>query len=107
MWFIFPQIQGLGYSGMARRYAISSLDEAKAYLQHSILGPRLLECAGLVCQVQGKTARQIFGSPDDLKFRSCMTLFAAAAPDIRLFQDAIQMYFSGEPDALTLQQIRT
>src|ERR1700761_5874520 len=81
MWFIFPQIAGLGQSPMSIRFAIASLDEAKAYLAHSILGPRLRECAQLTFEVQSKTAREIFGSIDAVKFRSSMTLFARAAPD--------------------------
>src|SRR3954463_5775730 len=75
MWFVFPQLAGLGHSAMARRYAIASLDEARAYLGHAILGPRLVECSDLVCRVEGRSASQVFGSPDDLKFHSCMTLF--------------------------------
>jgi uncharacterized protein (DUF1810 family) len=106
MWFIFPQIQGLGSSEMARRYAIASLDEARAYLEHPLLGQRLRECARLVCEVQGKTIREILGSPDDMKFRSCMTLFAYATSENELFENALRMYFSGEPDALTLQRLR-
>jgi uncharacterized protein (DUF1810 family) len=95
MWFVFPQIQGLGHSSLAQRYAISSLSEASAYLEHPILGPRLRECTALVCQVRGKTIREILGWPDNVKFRSCMTLFAHATPDKDIFLDAIQMYFSG------------
>ncbi len=85
MWFIFPQIQGLGYSPMARRFAISSLEEANAYLQHPVLGPRLVECTKLVNETQGLTIHHIFGSPDDLKFRSCMTLFSHATPANSVF----------------------
>src|SRR5438552_788440 len=81
MWFVFPQLSGLGTSAMSRRYAISSVEEAAAYLRHPILGPRLIECAELVLQVSGKTANEIFGSPDDLKFRSSMSLFARASPE--------------------------
>jgi uncharacterized protein (DUF1810 family) len=105
MWFVFPQIAGLGHSFMAQEYAISSLDEAKAYLRHPVLGPRLTECTELVMRVEGKTIRQIFGSPDDLKFRSSMTLFAAASPDIAIFQQALNKYFGGEPDRLTLARL--
>src|SRR5262245_11229971 len=76
MWFVFPQIHGLGRSGMAQRFAVSSIEEARAYLQHPVLGPRLRECTELVCAVRGRTIYEIFGSPDDMKFRSCMTLFA-------------------------------
>src|SRR5882724_5032291 len=81
MWFIFPQIAGLGHSAMAQRYAISSLQEAQAYLDHAILGSRLRDCTGLVTRVEGRTAREILGPPDDMKFRSCLTLFAHAAPN--------------------------
>jgi uncharacterized protein (DUF1810 family) len=105
MWFVFPQIAGLGHSFMAQEYAISSLDEAKAYLRHPVLRPRLTECTELVMRVEGKTIRQIFGSPDDLKFRSSMTLFAAASPDIAIFQQALNKYFGGEPDRLTLARL--
>jgi len=105
MWFVFPQIRGLGYSPMAERFAITSLDEAKAYVRHPLLGPRLEECTRLVNAVEGCSIREIFGSPDDLKFRSCMTLFARAAPDNQVFRDALQKYFAGKPDDLTLQRI--
>ena len=88
---------------MARRFAISSRTEAAAYLQHPILGPRLRECAQLVTEVEGRTIEQIFGSPDDLKFRSSMTLFASATPDNRVFADAIQKYFAGKHDRRTIE----
>jgi uncharacterized protein (DUF1810 family) len=87
MWFIFPQLSGLGRSEMARRYAITSVDEAAAYLRHPILGPRLIECATLVLHISGKMLYEIFGSPDDMKFRSCMTLFAEASPQNSVFED--------------------
>jgi uncharacterized protein (DUF1810 family) len=106
MWFIFPQIAGLGHSETARFYAIRSLDEAVEYLQHPVLGPRLLECTKLVTQVNGKTIHEILGSPDDMKFRSCMTLFEQAATDKQPFADALQKYFSGERDPLTLEKLR-
>jgi uncharacterized protein (DUF1810 family) len=104
MWFVFPQIQGLGHSFMARKFAISSLEEARAYLQHEVLGPRLRECTALVNDTSGRTIHQIFGSPDDLKFHSCMTLFAAAAAADAdsVFRQALGKYFSGERDALTI-----
>jgi len=105
MWFVFPQISGLGVSGMSRRYSISSLAEARAYFRHPVLGPRLVECAQLVMAVQGKTVYDILGSTDDLKFRSCMTLFSRAAEDPGVFEQALNKYFSGEPDALTLERI--
>jgi uncharacterized protein (DUF1810 family) len=101
MWFIFPQVAGLGFSAMAQRYAISSRKEATAYLAHDILGPRLLECTRLVLAVQDKTIHAILGSPDDLKFRSSMTLFSAASDDL-LFDQAIAKYHAGEKDQATL-----
>jgi uncharacterized protein (DUF1810 family) len=102
MWFIFPQLAGLGLSAMAQRFAISSRDEAIAYLQHDILGPRLLECTRFVNAVEGRTIREILGSPDDLKFRSSMTLFAAvsSAPE---FSAALKKYYGGEADPRTLK----
>src|SRR5580765_5297653 len=103
MWFVFPQIAGLGHSETARFYAIRSLDEAVEYLQHPVLGPRLLECTTLVTQIQGRTIHEIFGSPDDMKFRSCMTLFEHAATDKQPFVGALEKYFSGKRDTLTLE----
>ena len=105
MWFIFPQIEGLGHSSTARYFAIRSLDEAKAYLRHPMLGPRLRECARLVNAVEGRTASQIFGYPDDLKFRSSMTLFAQATDDNAEFVEAIRKYFGGEFDAATVERL--
>ncbi|HET6160330.1 MAG TPA: DUF1810 domain-containing protein [Dongiaceae bacterium] len=105
MWFVFPQIAGLGHSPMAQRYALSSLREAEAYLKHAILGPRLRECTRLVCLVEGKSAHEILGSPDDMKFRSCATLFAHAAPEDQLFRDALEKYFDGEEDPLTVEKL--
>jgi uncharacterized protein (DUF1810 family) len=102
MWFIFPQITGLGHSGMAQKFAITSLDEAKAYLQHPVLGPRLRECTQLVLNLNGRSAEQIFGYPDHLKFRSCLTLFMTAATENKVFKDALLEYFDGKPDTLTL-----
>jgi uncharacterized protein (DUF1810 family) len=102
MWFIFPQIIGLGHSGMAQQFAIASLDEAKAYLQHPILGPRLRECTQLVLNVEGHSTEEIFSYPDNLKFRSCMTLFMAATTDNKIFKDALLKHFDGKPDTLTL-----
>ena len=104
MWFVFPQIAGLGFSAMAQRYAISSLNEAKAYLHHPILGPRLEDCTRLVLAVDGRSAHDIFGSPDDMKFRSSMTLFAQAAPD-GVFTEALRKYFASEPDPETLRRL--
>ena len=105
MWYIFPQLQGLGISPMAQRYAIASLDEAKAYLAHPVLGARLRECASLVAGVEGRSIENIFGYPDDMKFRSCMTLFSRAAPGEAVFADCLQKYFGGEPDRLTLDSL--
>ena len=105
MWFIFPQIQGFGYSQLARKFALSSLEEAQAYLAHPILGPRLIECTTLVTRITGRTIAEIFGYPDDLKFRSCMSLFAHAARENHIFDDALQKYFGGEYDPLTLQRL--
>lgn len=105
MWFIFPQLKGLGSSGMAMRYAISSKQEAQAYLLHSVLGPRLRRCTELVLTVEGRSIQQIFGNPDDLKFRSSMTLFAHVAAEKGVFQDALQKYFAGELDPLTIAQL--
>jgi uncharacterized protein (DUF1810 family) len=105
IWFIFPQIAGLGHSSMAQRYAITSLDEAKAYLADPVLGPRLRECTELVNAIEGRDIGAILGYPDDLKFRSSMTLFAHAAPDEPLFRGALEKYFAGEEDGLTLARI--
>ena len=101
MWFIFPQIAGLGYSATAARYAITSLEEAKAYLSHPVLGPRLMECTELVNRISERTIDDIFGYPDDLKFCSSMTLFARAAPGNDVFNRALQKYFKGEYDHRT------
>jgi uncharacterized protein (DUF1810 family) len=105
MWFIFPQLAGLGHSSMAIKYAISSRREAEAYLKHPLLGPRLRECTQLVTRVEGRSIKQIFGSPDDLKFRSSMTLFASTASDNQIFKDALQKYFAGELDQLTIERL--
>lgn len=107
MWFVFPQFTGLGFSAMAHRYAIGSLEEARAYLAHPMLGPRLRACTEAVLGVEGRTAHEIFGSPDDLKFRSSMTLFAEAAPHEPLFWRVLETYFGGEPDRRTLELLRT
>jgi len=106
MWFIFPQIKGLGQSQLARIFAISSREEAKAYIEHPILGLRLIECAELVNLIEDRTIEQIFGHPDDLKFRSCMTLFANVS-DNQIFVDALRKYFNGESDPSTLQRLET
>jgi uncharacterized protein (DUF1810 family) len=103
MWFVFPQIKGLGSSSMAQRYALASRDEALAYHEHPVLGARLRQCTRLVLEVEGRPVEQIFGYPDDLKFRSCMTLFAQAAPQQPLYRAALEKYFAGEPDRRTLE----
>lgn len=103
MWFVFPQLQGLGRSAMAIKYEIASIQEAQAYWQHPILGVRLKECVELVLAVKGKTAFQIFGTPDDLKFRSSMTLFFKAVPDKQLFKLAVTKYFDGRDDSRTIE----
>jgi uncharacterized protein (DUF1810 family) len=103
MWFIFPQLQGLGSSHMANAFGISSRREAAAYLNHPVLGPRLRECGELVNLIEGRSIGEIFGSPDDLKFRSSMSLFARVASDNQVFKDALLKYFGGEPDPRTLQ----
>jgi len=109
MWFVFPQIAGLGHSAMSIEYAISSLGEAGAYLQHAVLGPRLIECAGLVVQVQaqvpGVDAQDIFGDIDAQKFHSSMTLFLRAAPDERLFIQVLDQFFGGRPDPATDERL--
>jgi len=105
MWFVFPQIAGLGQSEMARRYAIASNDEAAAYLAHPVLGPRLRECARLVATHGDMDVGDIFDGPDDLKFHSSMTLFADVAPDEAVFQRCLDQFFDGKPDAATLARI--
>lgn len=105
MWFIFPQIAGLGASPMAQRYAIGSLAEAQAYAAHPVLGARLRACTAAVNAVAGRSAHAIFGSPDDLKFRSSMTLFARAVPGEPDFADALARYFDGVPDPRTLAKL--
>jgi uncharacterized protein (DUF1810 family) len=105
MWFIFPQIAGLGQSPMSIRFAIASLDEARAYLSHPVLGPRVRECARLTLDVEGKTVRDVFGGIDEMKFRSSITLFARAAPDDDVFQRCIDKYFAGSPDPATLARV--
>ena len=119
MWYVFPQLAGLGRSAMAQTYAIGSLEEARAYLAHPVLGPRLRQCTELVNRIEGRSIEEIFGYPDHLKFRSCMTLFALAAGDAaaaggarsagdapsvseaQIFREALSRYFAGEGDPLT------
>ena len=103
MWFVFPQLAGLGFSQNAQFYGIASLDEARAYLAHPVLGPRLVECTGLVNAIEGRTAHDIFGGPDDMKFRSSMTLFALVDPAEPAFGTALEKYFGGHRDARTLE----
>jgi uncharacterized protein (DUF1810 family) len=110
MWFVFPQLQGLGSSATARQYALACVEEARAYLAHPVLGTRLRECTRLVNRIEGRTIEEIFGYPDYLKFRSCMTLFAHAAGDAasaQLFREALGKYFAGEEDPLTLRLLRS
>ena len=106
MWFIFPQSRGLGQSPMAVRYAIASLSEAEAYLQHPLLGQRLRECCELLLTTEGKSISEIMGCPDDLKLKSSMTLFSRSIPDNQVFLAILEKYFSGEPDDLTLKLLR-
>jgi uncharacterized protein (DUF1810 family) len=105
MWFIFPQIQGLGSSYLTTYFAISSKEEAEAYLNHPILGPRLRECSRLVNTAEGRSINEIFGHPDDLKFKSSMTLFAHATSENQVFKDALNRYFGGELDHSTLERL--
>ena len=105
MWFIFPQIEGLGGSPMSRRYSIKSAAEARAYLEHPLLGPRLRECFAAVQNIEGRSALEILGSPDDLKLRSSATLFAAVS-DEAVFEDVLQKYFDGKHDEETLSRLR-
>ncbi len=105
MWFVFPQLRGLGHSSMASRFGIASREEARAYLAHPVLGARLRECTRLVNRVEGRSVEEIFGYPDDLKFRSSMTLFARSAEEGEEFEAALAKYFGGEGDPLTLSRI--
>ena len=102
MWFVFPQMRGLGSSSMAEIFGIASLDEARAYLAHPVLGPRLRECCTLMLQVPGRSAQEILGFPDDLKFRSCLTLFTLADPAETLFTQCLDRFYAGQPDPRTL-----
>ena len=105
MWYIFPQYEGLGFSETSRHYAIKSVAEARAYLAHPVLGPRLTECAEAALGVEGRSAREVFGSPDDMKLRSCGTLFAHVSPAGSVFERLLSKYFDGEPDDRTLRLI--
>ena len=106
MWFIFPQFNGLGFSATSKRYAIKSVAEAQAYLYHPVLGPRLVECAEAAVAIEGRSAVEIFGSPDDLKLRSCATLFASISSPGSVFDRLLDTFFDGEHDARTLQLIK-
>jgi len=106
MWFVFPQLAELGRSSTAQFYGIGSRAEALAYWQHPVLGARLAQCTSLVLAVQGRTALQVFSSPDDLKFRSCMTLFQAVVPDAPLFGQALDKFYGGQGDPLTLSLLQ-
>ncbi|MBA3007666.1 MAG: DUF1810 domain-containing protein [Proteobacteria bacterium] len=103
MWFIFPQIDGLGRSSIAKHYAIKSLEEAAAYLNHPVLGQRLLQCSETLLNIHGKSASEIFGYPDEWKLRSCMTLFAAIAETESVFVQVLTRYFKGQPDQQTME----
>jgi uncharacterized protein (DUF1810 family) len=105
MWFVFPQLKALGRSATAQHYGIATLAEAQAYWRHPVLGPRLKECAALVLAVDGRSARQIMGSPDDLKLRSCMTLFERAAPEEPVFGQVLDKFYGGERDEATLTML--
>ncbi len=107
MWYVFPQFDGLGFSPTSRRYAIKSIAEAHAYLRHPILGPRLLASAEAALAVEGKAASEVFGSPDDMKLRSCATLFASVSPAGSVFHRLLDRYFGGTPDEATLRLIST
>lgn len=106
IWFIFPQLKGLGWSSTARFYGIESLNEARAYLKHNILGPRLIECATLVHQVESKSAREILSSPDDLKLRSSVTLFREAGSESEIFQAVLDKFYDCQADNKTLELLR-
>jgi uncharacterized protein (DUF1810 family) len=103
MWYIFPQFDGLGHSSMSKRYSIKSVAEAEAYLRHPTLGPRLVECCEAALQIEGRSAREIFGSPDDVKLRSCATLFAQVSPTGSVFDRLLHKYFRGDRDDTTLR----
>lgn len=106
IWFIFPQLRGLGRSWEADHFGIASLEEADAYLRHPILGQRLVECTAIVNRIDGHSTQEIFGGIDSIKFRSSMTLFAEIEPHKKVFTDALEKYFGGEPDRLTLEMLR-
>ena len=105
MWYIFPQILGLGHSAMARHYAIRDLNEAREYLRHPVLGPRLVEISEVLLALDESDPRRVMGSPDDLKLRSCMTLFQSAAPDQPVFGKVLDKFYDGRPDGRTLEML--
>ena len=107
MWYIFPQLDGLAFSATSKHYSIKSIEEAKAYLDHPLLGPRLLECAEAVLHIEGRAAIEIFGSPDDMKLRSCATLFAYVLSPGSVFDRVLEKYYRGERDEKTLQLLGT
>jgi uncharacterized protein (DUF1810 family) len=107
MWYVLPQIAGLGFSAMSQRYAIEGVAEAQAYLEHPVLGPRLIECVAALLTIEGRSAHAIFGSPDDLKLRSCATLFAHVTPPGSVFERLLDQYFEGQRDESTLELLRT
>ena len=107
IWFVFPQLRGLGHSTTAQHYGISSLDEARAYLAHPVLGPRLRECTRLVAAIEGRSVDQIFGWPDNLKVRSSMTLFSHATDDNGDFRAVLDKFYAGEDDPATVELLRT
>jgi uncharacterized protein (DUF1810 family) len=106
MWYVFPQVVGLGSSATAQHYGIRDADEARAYLAHPVLGQRLIECAEAICSVTGRSAREILGTPDDLKLRSCATLFAQVSPPGSVFDRVLRRYYGGQPDQATLDLLR-
>ena len=107
MWYVFPQIDGLGFSATSQRYSIKSIEEARAYLRHPLLGKRLVECCEAALAVEGRSAREIFGSPDDMKLRSCATLFASISPPGSVFDQVLDVFFQGEHDPKTLDLLNT
>ncbi len=102
MWFIFPQIEGLGHSSTAKYYSIKSINEAKEYIDHSVLGKRLFECSNIILKIEGRSVEDIFGYPDNLKLKSCMTLFNFVTPEHKVFSNVLKKYFAGEKDEQTL-----
>jgi len=106
MWYVFPQVLGLGSSATAQHYGIRDAEEARAYLAHPVLGQRLIECAEAICSVTGRSAREILGTPDDLKLRSCATLFAQVSPPGSVFDRVLRRYYDGQPDQATLALLR-